>query len=334
MSEKVEVIEEVEEEVEETDQETLSDEDIANLSDEELAAKLTGEEGDISTDEDESGTSKETDEAKESEESEEKEEEPEKDEAKDKDVDKSKDESDEGPTREELLAELAKTKEQLGKKEEFAQHQSTRAGEAEKALREFEERQTELTSKKTEESEGEKKPLDLDNARKEVDEIVSDAVAKNKADTEAAYEAAVEKDRLMTEFVTAKTLEAVPDFKDYVEDIAEMALEDGADEKKVQTFKDNPFGTTDMPNVLINYAKRAMDRRALKELQEKVKKKDDSPDVVAKKIANAANRKAGLNSGASESSKEDNAVELTDEQIANLTDKELETYIKRQRKEG
>jgi hypothetical protein len=334
--------EEIQEEVDEIEEDTLDDADIAGLSDEELKAKLNGKEEDTDAEDEEAqlseeeGSQKEEEKDEEKGEAEDKEDEPENDD--EKDTAKSKEKEDEGPTLEETLAENKKLKDQLDNKEEFAQQQSTRLGAAEKELHEHQERMradieaANKAANKQEEPTNED-PYGRNESNLSREDLNAEMDARD-ARRETTRVNAVEEDRLLTEVIEARTIEAIPDFKDLMGEISELAKADGIKPSAIETFNRNPFGSSPDAATLINYAKRAKDRIELKALKKKVKDSELDPDDVSAKIAETARRKSGLNGKVASAEAADTTPELSDAQIAGLSDEEVSKRLAKLRKGG
>lgn len=89
-------------------------------------------------------------------------------------------------------------------------------------------------------------------------------------------------------------LNKIPEFEDLVNEISEIAKEDGIPENHILAFKNNPYA--DSPEILITYAKRAQDRIKTKQIELKLKELETKPNKNIKNLDKITNSQPIINS--------------------------------------
>lgn len=126
----------------------------------------------------------------------------------------------------------------------------------------------------------------------------------------------------------------VENFDDLKDDIAALALEDGFPEEAVRAFKYDPWTTSD-PEVILNYAKRAQERRKVvlfeqkvAHLQSEIERLKKQPEKVIRKIEEATRQAKGLTAGTGSPGTSKGMEDLTDEQIFNMPSDQVAALLK------
>ena len=313
-----------EEEQEEGHEETgdTKDVDVTELTDEELASRLKGEEEDSedkSTDTDaDAGSQEDEDEAKEK---------PGKPEDEGKGQEEEAGKKAEGaqpgkkPEEDTVKdAEIQKLRAQIQENQKYIDRQGTEIGELRKKVTQ--------PPPATEEEKEQKNAGFFDDPGKAVKETVNETLdereekdAKAKAD---AMEFRAGNERAV--------LEQIPEFNELVGDIAELAKADGFSEEHLVMFKRDPFLTSE-PAILINYARTAKAKREIATLTSKVgdlqtQIKSRGEDVI-KKIE-AASKAGKPLTGKTPGTPRSEPGHIPDEAIPNLSDAELAEALKNQ----
>ena len=220
----------------------------------------------------------------------------------------------------EAKAEKVKLEEQLAEKEIFAQSKANAEGELKKQLAE--------ARGKTRLSDEEINALHDEDPAKATQAQIDRALADVKTETEDKEDrtAKENQDRMLHTENTKRAVEkAMPEFSSMIDEVASLATEDGVPAKAVAAFKADPYGSSDAP-YLLNFARRVLIARELKEAQDKIATLKTDPDDVAAKIEEAANRKPKIKK--SSTARETKGDNLTEEDIANMSDEELDKRLK------
>jgi len=127
-----------------------------------------------------------------------------------------------------------------------------------------------------------------------------------------------------------------PDFDTVLPDIVQLVIEDGNDMADVEKFRVNPFAEN--PAVLVNLAKRAMDRKAITAkdaeitaLKERIAKLEGKPAEVVKNIQKAMTQQKTITASSGQSGV--SKPEVHESQIANLSDKALAKMLEERQKQ-
>ena len=303
------------------DQDTIDEEAIADLSAEDLDDQLkTAMNGDADAEKEEE---KESDEEGDEEDPEKDEEEEEKE--SDEEGDEEDPEKDEEEPETDLAKELADAKEaneklqaQMEEKEKFAQRKANDEGELRKRL-------DALEAAKEGKTEEELNALHDENPAAATQAQIDNALAKEKTRDDDEANAR----RVHTETTKGEVEKVLPDFMGMVDEIAVLAGEQGVSPDAVKAFKADPYGSSDA-GYLVSYGKQVLLQRKLETSDKRIKELETKPDDVAEKIAKAAKKKPGLNG--KKSSPRKNEGDLTPEQIANMTDDEVDERLKSMKK--
>ncbi len=213
-------------------------------------------------------------------------------------------------------SEVETLRRQLQDKESFIQRQASEIGE----LRKFTSQEdADPPSPTAEENEDDF----FDNPKEAVSKTVERVIEER--DRKQAFE--VERIRLLGEETKSMVTEAVPDFKDFLDDISELAKEDGYTDENLAAFKADPFISSD-PGILISYAKRAQMKRQLSEYEREISELKKKPEEVVKRIQEAAGKNGTTLTGKTASMPRGTRPEISEPQIASMSDAELDEALK------
>jgi len=209
-----------------------------------------------------------------------------------------------------LKAELERLKKQVEDKELFIQQRGTEIGELRRKL---EQRELMLRQKVSEEGFG------FDEAR-ELNEI-SQERARIDSDEKTQLR------KMNEQFIRG----AVPDFDDaMVGDIAEVARGQGVPEEVIGAFKRDPFAEN--PSTLMGFVNQVRMKRRYDNLEKELTKLREqyNPEIVAKKIEEAAKRKPTLTAKDQGTPDTSSFVDtLTEADISRLSDEQLAEAMKK-----
>ena len=128
-------------------------------------------------------------------------------------------------------------------------------------------------------------------------------------------------------------MQVVPNYDELVEDMAAMAKEDGEPPELIELFKKNPYALRH--DLAINYARRANDRKKssdtskkIADLEKKINDLRTKPDSIIDKI-NDLSRKKPVSSTPGSTSGSRSSDDLSDSDIASISDAELEEILKK-----
>ena len=215
-------------------------------------------------------------------------------------------------------SELEKLRKRVQDKEEFIQRQAREIGELRKLVREALGAETVGTEQGLQQKGEEglndevffEKPVEA--VKKTVEQILAERERQIQAEAQRALE--VEK--------TVK--ERVPDFEKYIDEIAELAKEDGYPDEAIAAFKANPYMGSD-PHVLLSYARRVEAARQLNQLKAELEKAKKAPEEFLKKIQKAASGTSTLSNVAPSTPKD--RTEFSEKTITSLSDAELDKLL-------
>ncbi len=220
--------------------------------------------------------------------------------------------SEKGTTEEPTEAEKLQT--QLQEKEKFIQKQANEIGDFRKRERErLEAQQSRLDPLK--EEYGEETVKDISTATKE--DMDRNAALSNLEEFNRSQMAAHNQTIVLGE---------IPDTLNMIDDIAELARKDGFPDEKISAFKKDPFATSD-PDIILSYArqiKATNENNALKAELEQLRQKQEG---TLKKIEEASNTSSGLTGRVASSSGNDASISISEAQVPNLSDAELEKAL-------
>ena len=126
-----------------------------------------------------------------------------------------------------------------------------------------------------------------------------------------------------------------PNFNELLPEIENIIKEDVASgkvvlsEAEVQSFINNPFNMPD-PSAMLSLAKMATDRLHQKEIKQLKTGETNAEENVIKKIKETSEKKQTIKSSAN--SNEPTDKQVTEDQLANMTDDELKTHLEKESK--
>jgi len=259
------------------------------------------------------------------------------DEDKGNEVDKGKEEEKEGSKPSDLKnipdsTDNADVIKQLQDKEAFIQRQSNEIGELRKSVTDLQafllqnQQQQPVENKGVSEADdamGDASEEDyFDNPQAAIDRRVNQILQEREAqkvNNDNAHLIQIEQSKRFVK-------EYVPNIDDLLDDMAVLAKEDGYSEENISSFKADPYGSSD-PNILIQYAKRAELKRSLNSMENGGVNPDNS-EAQLNKMVNADGNIGSLN-GKTPPSPRGQAKELTTSQVSNMSDAELEDFLKK-----
>ncbi|MDD4479642.1 MAG: hypothetical protein PHD64_11405 [Mesotoga sp.] len=288
------------------DAETIIDVNPVELTDEQLDAELSGN----AVEKAEEVQSEATDENK----STETEEETKEAEAEQKEVEETQEVKEEDKYVKITKEEWENTQKRIEEKEKFIQRQAAEVGKRRKSEEQI---RSELLTLQTQLQERWNEPLEATQIQGAIRE-------REKQLNEAELHTITEFNRN-----TVKTF--VPEHESLIDDMIELVKEDGQPEEAIRAFRDNPY--KEPPGTLINLAKRAEQRRELRNKDAKIASLEaelvalkKEPKEVLKKIEKTLREPSQMSNNSGQASSTKQGFEET--QIPHMTDAELDRLLK------
>jgi len=230
-----------------------------------------------------------------------------------------------GPAEED---ELAKLKKQLEEKEKFIQRQGTEIGSLRKIVAELKESTEKLWQKPAAST--------ADGDIPDEDTPAEEMIYKDPA---AVIDARIAFTKAREAMNRQKIMEAVPDITnpEYLEKLADVARESGDSETVIAAFKADPFMFN--PDAVIELKRRLEEknktseadqlRAQLAEMQKKLEALTGAEEKMNEQIKKVANEPAVLDAGSGQGSSTDVPEAISEEQLASLSDAELDEFLKK-----
>lgn len=210
---------------------------------------------------------------------------------------------------------LEKLQKQLDEKELLMQRQANELGDLRKKERERLETQPSQLD-----------PLKETYGEETVDEI--SIATKAQIDRDNAL-SELEKDHLTQQRESNEriVLGQIPGVLDMLDDIAELAKNDGFNDANIVAFKADPFATSD-PAIILSYARQVKSTRETNALKSELEKLREKQEGTIKRIEEASSSPSGLTSKVA-SSGNNSAVSISADQIPNLSDEDLDKLLQK-----